>query len=223
MRFNDISNALVALLAMLSPPGPFTAGTIDTLKGAYKTVTIEVESASIESVLRSVLDPAVAVTFNNLDADRRIAVKFQDTPRDQALATLAYNLDLFYSVSSPKTLVVTQWSHLSRQPALVPRTQGMGVPRRVSGSAPRFPEIARRARFEGRILVRMTITSSGGVRVGEMLRCDLNSASHGPSEKYDEEICPLFHSAVSEALAEWRFEPMGQDAEYDAQIGFKLR
>lgn len=95
------------------------------------------------------------------------------------------------------------------QPVL-PRTQGMpptkkrtseAVPDHSKNPPPRYPETARRAKFEGRVLVRANVSVAGKVQGVSLLR----SSGHGVLDR-----------AALDAVRRWRFRPRMVDGVSEA-------
>ena len=126
------------------------------LKGVAEPVTFEASDQPIESVLNAVIkDAGLKLKVHDLDPDRRISVRFEETPRGQVLFALGHELDLYYEVPSAKMLIATQWSYLSGRPDIVPIDPQVPVPKKTAVGAVYYPELARIARFEAHILFRI--------------------------------------------------------------------
>ena len=197
---------------------------LPNLKGASKKISLEIKDEPIESVVRSIVnDPEVSIEFRNIDSKRRVSVSFDKKRKHRALNELASSVDLHFRVLSPKTLHVTQWSHLSRFEAIIPREGDATPPEPTAGSPMKYPELARLARWEARIVVEIDVETDGSVSVGGLAKCDLNQMDHGPynaAERTDE-LCPLFLDAATQSLQGWRFEPQDTGSYY-VNLSFSL-
>jgi protein TonB len=70
-------------------------------------------------------------------------------------------------------------------------TGDMVPPKLVNRVHPQYPELARKARLEGRVFLQAVITTDGSVREVTVLRSSN----------------PLFNDVAVEAVRQWRYEP----------------
>jgi TonB family protein len=175
-------------------PGPHTVKVVRD--GFAETeLSLELSRGMGEVPLRLTLQP-VKPDSAPLPAPRVLAAPTvaAATPAPQpSPAPEAVEPSVPFAVPTPGAVAVEAMPPPAPLPTVEPAAAAslLRAPARISGDAPRYPELARPLRLRGEVTVEMTVTEAGEP---EDLRV-LQSAS------------PILEKAALEAVRTWRFEP----------------
>ncbi len=107
-------------------------------------------------------------------------------------------------------------------------------PKKTGGPSPEYPELARVARIESRVVLNAVIGVDGTVRSASLLECWTTDSSGlgrwGQLNRQDPPggICSMFEESASKAVMDWRFDPAmkaGEPVEvyFNVRVDFRLK
>ena len=164
-----------------TPQAVAQAGDLRRLVGAGERVSLRYRDTDVREVITHLSQVAgFAVAMDSLDPRRPITIIVSDTPVHEVLALLAEDSAILFEVLDSSTLHVR-----FRTPSRVvrrynPAAAEAGGPMRVGGDiqqperivyvSPVYPELARRARIEGPVILEAMIDKQGNVSDARILR-----------------------------------------------------
>jgi len=219
-RLTVVAAALAALAFSLLPVAPtpllhaqgtgLTAGEgLDSLADVVLPVAIDLEDADLGTVFE-VLSKASGVEFRIDEelAERHVTVEMGRSPLKLVLQHIGMVAAVTYEVVDDRTVQV--------RPVLLAGTEGVTPPVLIQESMvqPDYPEQARKARIEGRVILQARIGLEGNVGDVQVLEVDPIGFE------------PFMESAVK-AVGQWRYRPAMKDAkpvdvDFTIMINFKL-
>ena len=212
-----LHGALLVCLAMLGPPGPVAQ------PAAISIITVDIVSMVVPGT-GDTQTPAPPAAFS-LPADKRPAAKKMPaaTPAESAVQAEAEVADSGSAVTAASMAVT------AAEPALAVTARsgqahdgtgggnyaagsGRTAPAFIAGSRPAYPQAARKARWEGAVIVRIFIEADGTVA----------SAAVKAGSGYD-----ILDEAAVQAVKKWRYSPAKEGGApiaslHDVRVRFSL-
>jgi TonB family protein len=184
---------------------------LNQLLSRDRPVTLKLDAAAASQVLEAIAN-SVGLALQQVGAGDtcHMTVEFKGTPLNAALEQIAAQTAIRFEVVDPQTLRVIYPTPLP----LKMQDKSVTQPAILTKVEPNYPEDARLAGAQGKVMVHAVVRDDG--TVGE-IRVD-----------QQDELFPSFIDAATEAVRQWTFRPAMKDGrpvsvDYRVRVDFRHR
>jgi TonB family protein len=167
---------------------------VNSIPGGNEIVDLEADDVRLRDILeRVIVGTGLTVALESLHTSKRYSFHSGTITRREALTLISEEAGISYRLEENQTLG-----------AVFPRLAGVGGvtnPERLAGwcLAPVYPELARKARIDGKVFLQVVVEADGSVSQATLLRCNRPGVG--------------FEDSAITAVEQWRYRPSVLDNE----------